>query len=403
MSTIMHIDMNSYFATVEQQANPRLRGKPVAVLGSKAKRTIIVASSVEAKKQGIKTGDRLPEAKIKCPDLVIVHGEPRKYSDVTRRFIEIFESYTNLVEIFSIDEAFLDVTDTEYLFGGAKTIAEDIKRRIREEIGSFISCSVGIAENKFLAKLGSDSQKPDGLVVITPQNKDEVLISTPLSDFCGIGNRIFKRLRAIGIKTTQDLREYPEYLLAREFGLVSARNLKKISFGIDSSPVISYHNQADAKSFSCSRTLNRDVFSASEIECQILFLFEKVAKKLRDEDCFAREIGIWFRFNDFTGTGKRKRISYFTQDGMVMSRYGLELLSQLGIKRAVRAIGVYAGKVAKKEYVPVSFLLEDKENEKILTTVDMVNNRYGEGCITRGVLLGRDLKKVVSGMGRKKF
>lgn len=400
---ILHIDMNSYFATVEQQANPSLRGKPVAVLGSKAKRTIIVASSIEAKRFGIKTGSTLHEALKICPNLTIIHGEPRKYSYVTKKFIEIFENYTDKVEISSIDEAFLDVTHSSALFDGAERIAKDIKIRIRKEIGSWISCSVGIAENKFLAKLGSDLEKPDGLVIITDENRDNILLSVPISEYCGIGKQYLKRLNRIGIKTTQDLRNYPEYLLAREFGIAAGRSLKRMAYGRDSSSVGNWREQKPAKSFSCSRTLNRDVVSSKEIKEQILFLYEKVAKKLRNENYWAREVGLWIRFKDFSSTGKNMRIGYWNQDGLIFYKYALRFFDNLIIRQPVRAIGVYVGKIKKAQHVPKSFLPEDVENEKIISTIDDVNNRYGEDVITRGVLVNKKLKEVVSGMGRHKF
>lgn len=403
MRQILHIDMNSYFATVEQQANPKLRGKPIAVLGSKAKRTIIVASSIEAKRFGVKTGFTLPEALELCPEITVIHGEPRKYSDVTRRFINIFEDFTDKVEIFSIDEAFLDVTGTAHLFRGTINIAKKIKERIRREIGSWISCSIGIGTNKFLAKTGSDLEKPDGLVVINRSNKDKVLLALPLKDFCGIGKKIEKRLALIGVKSTRELRKCSIFRLKQEFGICTAQKLKNMAFGMDSSTVISWRKQALAKSFSCSRTLNRDVSSKEEIKKQVLFLFEKVAKKLRDDDYFAKEIGIWFRFKDFSGTGKQMRIWHFSCDGLELYRLSLSMFKKIKLRQPVRAIGVYAGMVQQKNNVPFSLLSEDIENEKILNVIDEVNNRYGEDVIRRAILSGSKLKEVVSGMGRKKF
>jgi len=423
--------MNSYFATVEQQANPKLRGKPVAVLGSKARRSIIVASSIEAKKLGVKTAQPLHEALELCPNLTIVHGEPRKYSHVTKCFISIFEDYTDMVEIFSIDEAFLDITKTAHLFSkkystkqvilarpesdpgqarmtaqedlGAIVIAREIKRRIREEIGSWISCSVGISSNKFLAKTGSNLEKSDGLVILNEQNKDAVLLGLPLKDFCGIGHRISARLETLGITSTKNLRNYPDILLKKEFGIITSRKLKKMAFGIDSSPVISWRERQPARSFSCSRTLNKDVTDVQEIKKQILFLFEQVAKKLRDDGYWAKEVGLWFRFKDFSGTGKSVRVGYWTCDGMDFYKHSLKILRQLNFGQPVRAIGVYAGKVQLNKNVSRSLLEEDKENEKILSAMDKVNNRYGEDVVTRASLSGRKLKEIVSGMGRDKF
>jgi len=400
---IMHIDMNSYFATVEQQANPRLRGRPVAVLGSKAKRTIIVASSIEAKRYGVKTGHTLPEAIEICPELTVVHGEPRKYSHVTKKFIEIFERYTDRVEIFSIDEAFLDVTQTEHLYGGAEGIAKKIKKSIRGEIGGWISCSCGIGPNKFLAKLGSDMEKPDGLVVIDEKNKDEVLLATPLPDMCGIGARIHARLESMEIGNTEDLRRCSPLELKREFGLVTGRKLQMMALGLDSSPVVSWREQKPAKSFSCSRTLNRDVTNISEIKTQILFLFEKVAKDMRDDGYWAREIGLWLRFKDFSGKGKTMRIGRWNCDGLFFYHQVLKVLADMNIRSPVRAIGVYAGSVQLTRNVTRSLLDEDQTDEKVLSTMDKVNNRYGVNVVKRASLSGSKLKQVVSGMGRKKF
>lgn len=477
MRQILHIDMNSYFATVEQQANPRLREKPIAVLGSTTKRSIIVAASIEAKRQGVKTAMRIEEAMEKCPGLILVSGEPRKYSWVTKQFVRIFEDYTDKVEIFSIDECFLDVTGTAHLyfsseakhnrevgssrlrsnnnFDGAINIAMEIKKRIREEIGSWISCSVGVSYNKFLAKTGSDLQKPDGLVVIKPnpvvipanllnchfdrveraekspvlkrekdlstslemtknnnmlsgsdgmfRTVDEVLLNLPLSEYCGIGRRILKRLNLLDIYTTQDLRNFSNIALNKEFGIATGQKLKRMAYGLDNSQVLSWHDQAPAKSFSCSRTMNRDIVKTREIEKQILFLLEKVAKKMRDDGYFGREAGLWLRFKDFSGVSKTRKIGKWTNDGMEMNGTCLKILKQIKVVSPVRAIGVYIGDVQLAKNVSQSMMPEDKLNEKILQAMDAVNNRFGEDVLTRATLAGTKLKEVVSGMGRKKF
>jgi len=395
--------MNSYFATVEQQANPQLRGKPVAVLGSHAKRTIIVAASVEAKKFGVKTGTRVEDAPKLCPNIVFVHGEPRKYSWVTKKFIEIFESYTDKVEIFSIDECFLDVTHTASLYGGAENIAKEIKRRIRSEIGEYISCSVGIASNKFLAKTASDLKKPDGLVIVTPENKDKMLLDLSLSEFCGIGRRINQRLGAIGIYTTADLRKVSNIILSHEFGVTTGEKLKRMAYGLDNVPVISWHDRSDAKSYSHSRTLNKDVTDVSEIKKHILLLSEKVSSHMRKDSMLGMEVGLWLRFKDFTGAGKSMKIAKWTHDGLEIADAADKILSQLNLHQPVRAIGVYVGRVQRDTNVPMSLLPEDAVNEKILSAMDKVNSRYGSDVVTRARLAGTKMKEIVSGMGRDKF
>lgn len=403
MRQILHIDMNSYFATVEQQANPKLRGKPVAVLGSKAKRSIIVAASVEAKRFGVKTATRLDEAMRLCPHLVIVHGEPRKYSYVTKKFIEIFEDYTDKVEIFSIDEAFLDITKTANLYGGATAIANEIKRRIKAEIGEYITCSVGSSYNKFLAKTGSDLMKPDGLVIITPENVDEVLLALPLSEYCGIGKRTHQHLGALGVYTTADLRKITNVALNKEFGIATGEKLKRMAHGMDSSPVISWHDRADAKSYSHSRTMNKDIVNREEIKRHILLLSEKVATHLRKDAMMGGEVGLWLRFRDFTGTGKSMKIGRWTHDGLEIAEAAERIMGKLDIRLAVRAIGVYVGRVQRESNVSTSLMPEDSLNEKILAAMDEVNNRYGTNVVTRARLTGVKIKEIVSGMGRDKF
>ncbi len=403
MRIILHIDMNSYFATVEQQANPKLRGKPIAVMGSTAKRSIIVAASIEAKRYGVKTATRIDEALRLCPELILVNGEPRKYSWVTKKFIDIFEDYTDKVEIFSIDEAFLDVTKTANIYGGAEQIALSIKQRIRNEIGSYISCSVGIAKNKFLAKTGSDLVKPDGLTIITDENVDDILLPLPLSEFCGIGRRILARLGALGIETTQQLRDYPNVLLNREFGIASGEKLKRMAYGLDNSPVISRHDRADAKSYGHSRTLNKNVTDRNEIRKHMLLLSEKVATRMRKDGCMAKEVGLWIRFGDFTGVGQRHRVGKWTHDGVEIYDAAVKILGTLDLRAPVRAIGIYAAQIQRDSCTTVSLLPEDTINDKILAAMDAVNNRFGETVVTRARLAGVKIKEVVSGMGRDKF
>src|SRR5512136_2983642 len=181
--TIMHIDMNAFFASVEQQSNPRLRGKPIAVIGS-AKRTVITTSSYEARAFGVKTGMTTWEARQKCPHLIFVTGDNRKYTWTSAQIVKLMMQFTPLVEVFSIDEAFLDVTGSMRLFGTPERIALLLKAQIRHYFG--ITCSIGIAPNKLLAKLASDMQKPDGLTVIRGNEVARVLERLPIRDLCGI-------------------------------------------------------------------------------------------------------------------------------------------------------------------------------------------------------------------------
>ncbi len=400
--TILHVDMNSYFATVEQQANPHLRGKPIAVRGSANERTIIVASSIEAKKLGIKTGMMIHEALRECPELQIVIGEPRKYSSITRKFIEILDRYADKVEIFSIDEAFLDITGTIHLFKNAREVAYLIKNDIRQEIGQWITCSIGISHNKFLAKLGSNLEKPDGLIEISENDQIPILDSCKLTDLCGIAHRIEQRLNILSIHSVRELREADPLILFKKFGSYGMK-LYRMSRGIDNSPVSCWKQQPDAKSFGHSRTLNRDITSVSEIKKHIYLLSERVAIRMRQEHFWGREVFLWLRLKDFTILSKKQKGAYWICEEFDIYEKALKILTQFSIRSPVRAIGVGVTDIASEKNISSTFLEEDKIKEKIILASDAVNNKFGSATLTRGTISGMRLKEIVSGMGRKKF
>ena len=202
MRTILLIDMDSFFASVEQQSNPALRGKPIAVVGSK-KRTVITTSSYEARRFGVKTGMNMWEAKKLCPHLIFVVGDNRKYAHTCEGLEKIYSSYTSEVEVYSIDEAFLDITGSCSLFGSPLEIGKKIKQRIKKEFG--LNSTVGIGPNKLIAKLASDLSKPDGLMFMTPETIHGVLEKLPVKELWGIGKMTMKKLNFLGIYTCGQL------------------------------------------------------------------------------------------------------------------------------------------------------------------------------------------------------
>jgi DNA polymerase IV len=213
---ILHLDMNAFFASVEQQANPGLRGKPIAVIGSNG-RTVITTASYEARKFGVKTGMAIWEARRQCPQIILVVGDNCKYTYTSSRIFKMMLDYTPLVEVFSIDEAFLDVTHSLKIFGSPERIAYLLKARIKQSFG--LTCSIGIGPNKLLAKLASDMKKPDGLTIIRPDEVLQVIDPLPIKDLCGIGSRTERHLNLLGIKTCGDLGRFPVDILKRKFGV----------------------------------------------------------------------------------------------------------------------------------------------------------------------------------------
>ncbi len=279
IKTILHVDMNAFFASVEQRANPALRDRPIAVIGSKH-RGVILSPSYEARAYGVKTGMTYGEAKKACPGIVMAIADSAKYSQACERLIAIWSEFTPVVELFSIDEAFLDVTGCEALFGDPVRIALRIKERIWEEMG--LLCSIGIAPNKLLAKLGSDLQKPDGLVLITPDFVADVLEDLPVQQICGIGPNLTKQLASMGIQTCGELGRASVRMLTARFGILGER-LRDMARGIDDDPVVSAAEQeAEAsRSMGHSMTLEEDCADRTMIERHLLQLSEKVGQRLR--------------------------------------------------------------------------------------------------------------------------
>lgn len=398
--TILHIDMNSYFASCEQQANPHLRGKPVVVSGEPKSRTVIAAASIEAKRFGIESGMTVSLARRLCPHLVFVLGDPAKYRSVTERFLKIFQDYTPLLEIFSIDEVFLDVTDTCEYFGGAQKIAQDIKERLKKEIGEWFLCSIGIAPNKLLAKLASNMQKPDGLVIISQKDISKTLEKIKLTDLCGIGERIKLRLAKIGIRTVKELGTCPVKKLVKEFGALGYV-LSLMGKGKDSSRVVPYYEMPEEKSMSHCYTLPYNLSSKDEVKKVIFNLSEKIARRLRRKNFVGRTVSLTLRFSDFSCFHKQRTVSCHIFDGLEIYQIALQILQGIQLRKSVRMVGVAVSNIFHTKQS--SLLLPFRKKEKLFSVLDKINSRFGEWTITRASLLStRKLVEDICGEGRKK-
>lgn len=392
---VMHIDMNSYFATVEQQANPLLRGKPIAVSGRPNIHSVVATASYEAKAFGIRAGMSTWEAKKLCPDLIFIPGDPNKYIDTTGRLINIFKDYSSSVEVFSIDEVFMEI-----FFEDPVYVAMEIKKRIKREIGNFMTCSIGIAKNKFLAKLASEKKKPDGLTVIDDRNLDEMLLSSKLDDFCGIGERVLKRLNCFGVYTVSQLRKIPVDILTAVFGKVRGESLHNMAFGIDFSLVVPDQVAPEAKSYSHSLTLQKETNDKIYIEAVLLRLCEKVGRRMRADNFSGKRIFLYIRFPEMLGTGGQKLLPRYISDGYeIFETTKLMFPYPFPVVRSI-SVGI---SYLRKDYLLTKNLLSDEQrSEKITSSMDFVNNRFGENTIFRAAVLPAfEREKQVAGIRTK--
>ncbi|MBP1753035.1 MAG: polymerase [Geobacteraceae bacterium] len=383
---IMHIDMNAFFASVEQQGNPELRGKPIAVIGS-AKRTVITTSSYEARAYGVKTGMATWEARQKCPHLIFVIGDNRKYTYTSAQIVKLMMQFTPLVEVFSIDEAFLDITGSLSLYSSPERIAHLLKAEIRHHFG--ITCSIGIAPNKLLAKLASDMQKPDGLTVIRPDEVGQVLDRVPAKDLCGIGRKTARQLALYGIKTCGDLGRFPVGILRKRFGIIGER-LHQMGLGIDDSPVIPAEQADEVKSVGHSMTLERDIEDREEILKFLLQLSEMVGRRARRYSVWGKTVTLSIRYADFdTWVGRQETLPSFINQSGDIYRTAVGILDTLVLMQPVRLLGVRLSNL-RYESNQLPLFHEERKKAMLVDAMDEVNDRYGDFSVTFGSLLDEE-------------
>lgn len=397
MNYIFHIDMDSFFATVEQQANPLLRGKPIVVSGKEGSRSVIVASSKEAKRFGVKTGMLHKESRQYCPNLIFVEPDGDKYNYFHHEFIKIFKKFTDKVEVFSIDEAFLDMTGFVKSDKEAEIIGQKIKVLIKQNLGEWITCSVGVAENKLLAKLASEMKKPDGFFIINCKNLNQVLTSIKLTDFCGIGLRLEQRLLNLGVNTIKKLQEYPLSILVEEFGCSLGNRLKEMSFGRDESVVIPDNKAEKIKSVGRSHTISHDSWNKEKILTVLLHLCEKVGYELRRKNMQGKTVVIYFRYTDFEYVSFRLTLSGYTDDTLKIFEIGFNKLQSFQFKKAVRLVGIHVSNLMQG--VKQQKLWElDRKRQKLNKYYDKINDKYGELTVKPAYLLKlKRLRKKVGG------
>lgn len=385
---IMHLDMNSFFASVEQSYNPELKGKPVVVTGSQ-QRTVILTASYEARKFGVKTGMMLYEARRLCPEIIMVPADNRKYTYTSTQIMKMMLDYTPLVEVFSIDEAFMDVTNSLSIFSSAENISHLLKARIMFQFD--LTCSIGIAPNKLLAKLASEMKKPDGLTVITPDNVRSTLEHMPIKELCGIGKKMERHLNMMSIYTCGDLGRCDEGRLTRKFGIVGTR-LKQMGQGIDDSPVIPADEADEVKSVGHSMTLKKDISSRSEILRYLLQLSEMVGRRARRYGVAGKTVHLTIRYADFSTFGKQETLSRHVNQSDDIYQGVIQILDSMELEQPVRLLGVRITNLCyQSEQLPL--FEEERRKAYMINAMDTVNDRFGDFTVTYGSLLGNNEEK----------
>jgi DNA polymerase-4 len=400
---IMHIDMDSYFASVEQQANPHLRGKPIVVSGRPDIHSVVAAASKEAKRYGIRSGMTTWEARKLCPDVIFVPGDPAKYETMTRRFLSILIRYTPMVEVYSIDEVFMDVTQQASRWGGPLVLARRIQTDFRRELGDWITCSIGIAPNKLLAKLAVEEAKPAGVRWLRPEEVPEVLEKTPVESVCGIGPRIARRLHHMGVWKLADLGRFPERYLRQAFG-VYGTTLYLWGRGLDPTPLVPYWQEEEVKSVGHSHAIPKVLRHPEGARSVLLYLCERVGRRLRAKGLAGRVVHSGFRDAEMHWHAKQKALETPTDDEERIFRVAVEICEELGgFPAETTLVGVRVAGLVPKEETPRPLLPWERRRERLLWALDRIKNRYGERAIWRGSVYACSmLTEATGGMGRQK-
>jgi DNA polymerase-4 len=381
---ILHIDMDAFFASVEQRDNPELKGKPVIVSGH-SMRSVVSTASYEARAFGIRSAMPLPQALKLCPRAVVVRGRMGRYKDVSRRINRILNTMSPLVEQVSIDEAYLDVSGCERLMGPPIQIARAIKQKIAETEN--LTCSIGIAPMKFIAKIASDMNKPDGITVIAHEDVEPFILGLPVVKVPGVGKASLDGLTALGVRTLGDIRKIDDRILQAKFGIFGRRS-KQLALGQDLSRVNPVYER---KSYSSEETLAQDTFDREFLLFRMLEQSDEVARLLRRDGVKARTVTLKITFSDFRQITRRHTLKHPVQSAESIYNEALRLFDAESLPSKIRLIGVGASNLIPENQPFQTSLFEDHETvrqdkwEKAERAVDSILEKFGGRTVKRAV------------------
>ncbi len=379
-ASILHADLDAFFASVEQRDDPRLRGRPVVVgLG------VVLAASYEAKAYGIRTAMGGAQARRLCPEAVVVPPRMSAYSEASKAVFEVFDDACPVVEGLSIDEAFLDVRGMERSVGSPLEIATRLKRAVRERVG--LPITIGIARTKFLAKVASGVAKPDGLLVVPPERELAFLHPLEIERLWGVGPVTSRKLRERGVATVRDVARLPEEILVSLLGRAAGRHLHALAHNLDPRPV---HARRRRGSIGSQRARGRGPWTLEEIDADLVALVDRVTRRMRAARRVGRTVVLRLRFADYTRATRSHTLSAPTASTRTVLRTARGLLAAAVPtieQRGLTLIGISVASLEDADRIQLALQLDP--SEALDAAVDQVRDRFGAGSLTRGVLLGR--------------
>ena len=375
---ILHVDMDAFYASVEQHDNPELKGKPVVVGGTRG-RGVVAAAIAAVRRFGVHSAMPMSEALRRCPHAICIPPRMRRYQEVSKQVFAVFHEFTPVVEGLSLDEAFLDITASLKLKGSAETIALAIKRRIVETTG--LTASVGLASNKLLAKIASDLRKPDGFVWIRPDEVASVLDPLPIGRLHGVGRKTAARLEKQGIHTLGQLRAAPDSVLWPLFGRYTQR-MRERAAGIDERPVVA---DWEEKSISAEETFEQDIRNHAALQSELANLSDRTCARLRASKLMASQVQVKIRRRDFTTYTRQQSFSPPTQDGHLILDIAKRLLArwlETQPRAAIRLLGVGVARLSPAAQLDL-FADASAPADALGSTIDRIHEKFGEQSLTR--------------------
>jgi DNA polymerase IV len=381
-ASILHADLDSFFASVEQRDDPRLRGRPVIVGGG-----VVLAASYEAKAYGVRTAMGERRARSLCPHAVVVPPRFESYSQASKDVFEVFEDASPSVEALSIDEAFLDVRGMERSVGSPVEIAARLRAAVRERVG--LPITVGVARTKFLAKVASAVAKPDGLLVVEPDEELAFLHPLPVEALWGVGPKTAAKLRARGIATVREVAILPEWILVSMLGRASGRHLHALAHNLDPRPV---ERRRRRRSIGSQRARGRSSWSPESVDADLVALVDRVTRRMRKARRVGRTVVLRLRFGDYSRATRSTTLPFptsSTEHILAAARILLAAALPTIELRGLTLVGISVANLDDADALQLTLPLYARDNAALDAVVDLVRERFGTAAITRAVLVGR--------------